>query len=235
MIRKSFRYKTTITTILADEKDYIESAKEAMVSARMEIESEILINPLFLTSLVPVESDSESLHVKRMVSASERAGTGPMAAVAGTIAWAGVSAMKESGASAGIIDNGGDIALFSDREIRIGLYAGNSTLSRKSAFVLPPGEEIYGVCTSSATVGPSISFGIADSVTVFSNDVSLADAWATMICNNITSPLAEYSMPEPEDMGIDGIFATYAGENAGWGSIPPLKAAIFDEKLITSG
>ncbi|MBN1432847.1 MAG: UPF0280 family protein [Methanomicrobiaceae archaeon] len=235
MIRESFRYRTTITTILADERDFFKPAKEAMINARMEIESEISVNPLFLTSLVPVESYSKSIHVKRMISAAERAGTGPMAAVAGTIAWAGVSAMKESGASAGIIDNGGDIAFFSDREIRVGLYAGNSTLSRRTAFVLPPKEEIYGVCTSSATVGPSISFGIADSVTVFSRDVSLADAWATMLCNNITSPLAEYPMPETKDMGIDGVFATYAEENAGWGSIPSLKAAIVDENLITSG
>ena len=36
--------------------------------------------------------------------------SGPMAAVAGAIAWAGVEAMQEAGASFGVIDNGGDIA-----------------------------------------------------------------------------------------------------------------------------
>lgn len=235
MLREFFRYKTTITTILADERGFFEPAKKAMVNARLEIESEISVNPLFSTSLVPVDAETDSVHVGRMVSAAKRAGTGPMAAVAGTIARAGAEAMKESGASTGVIDNGGDIAFFSGREIRIGLYAGNSALSKKTAFILPPKDEIYGVCTSSATVGPSISFGIADSVTVFSHDVSLADAWATMICNNIKSPLSAYPMPEPADMGVDGIFATLGDESSGWGLIPEIRAAIVDDRLITSG
>jgi len=109
-----------------------------------------------------------------------------MAAVAGAIAWAGVEAMVEAGASFGLVDNGGDIALVSDREVKIGVFAGASPLSGRIAFLLPPQEGILGICTSSATVGPSISFGIADAVTVFSPDVACADAWATAICNQIT-------------------------------------------------
>lgn len=235
MLKEYFRYRTTIATILADGGEYFRPAKDAMIAARTEIEHEISINPLFMTSLVPLECESDSLHVKRMTSAATRAGTGPMAAVAGTIARAGAEAMKEAGALAGIVDNGGDIALFSDREIKVGLYAGNSELSGKAAFVIPPKDDIYGVCTSSATVGPSISFGIADSVTVFSPDVSLADAWATMLCNNIRSPLCEYAMPDTSKTGVEGIFATYEKESAGWGDIPRIKAARVDESLITKG
>jgi ApbE superfamily uncharacterized protein (UPF0280 family) len=234
MLRELFRYKTTFATILADDKRFFEPAKEAMINARLEIESEISVNPLFFSSLVPVESETESLHVERMVNAAKKAGTGPMAAVAGTIAWAGVEAMKDRGAEATVIDNGGDIALFSDREIRIGLYAGNSAMSEKSAFVIPPKKEIYGVCTSSATVGPSISFGVADSVTVFSADVSLADAWATMICNNLRSPISEFPM-NIDEIGVDGVFATFGKESAGWGILPEIRAAIVDTGLITSG
>ncbi|ADN36362.1 ApbE family lipoprotein [Methanolacinia petrolearia DSM 11571] len=234
MLRELFRYKTTFATILADDAKFFEPAKEAMIDARLEIESEISVNPLFLSSLVPVEKETESVHVERMVSAAKKAGTGPMAAVAGTIAWAGVEAMKENGAKAAVIDNGGDIALFSDKEIRIGLYAGNSSMSKKSAFIIPPGKEIYGVCTSSATVGPSISFGVADSVTVFSADVSLADAWATMICNDLRSPISEYPM-NIDEMGVDGVFATFGKESAGWGILPEIRAAIVDTGLITSG
>ena len=211
MLRELFRYKTTFATTLADDAKFFEPAKEAMIDARLEIESEISVNPLFLSSLVPVEKETESVHVERMVGAAKKAGTGPMAAVAGTIAWAGVEAMKENGAKAAVIDNGGDIALFSDKEIRIGLYAGNSAMSKKSAFIIPPGKDIYGVCTSSATVGPSISFGVADSVTVFSADVSLADAWATMICNDLRSPISEYPM-NIDEMGVDGVFATFGKE-----------------------
>lgn len=235
MLRDFFRYKTTITTILADEDGFFEPAKEAMVRARTEVESEISINPLFLSSLVPIEAETDSVHVNRMVSASKIAGSGPMAAVAGTIALAGAEAMKKAGASTAVVDNGGDIAFFSNREIKIGLYAGNSAMSKKSAFILPPKKEIYGVCTSSASVGPSISFGIADSVTVFSHDVSLADAWATMICNDLKSPFSEYPMPRIEELGIDGIYATFEDESSGWGIIPEIKPAIVDDKLITSG
>ncbi|WP_421907945.1 UPF0280 family protein [Methanolacinia petrolearia] len=234
MLRELFRYKTTFATTLADDAKFFEPAKEAMIDARLEIESEISVNPLFLSSLVPVEKETESVHVERMVGAAKKAGTGPMAAVAGTIAWAGVEAMKENGAKAAVIDNGGDIALFSDKEIRIGLYAGNSAMSKKSAFIIPPGKDIYGVCTSSATVGPSISFGVADSVTVFSADVSLADAWATMICNDLRSPISEYPM-NIDEMGVDGVFATFGKESAGWGILPEIKAAIVDTGLITSG
>ena len=234
MFRELFRYKTTFATILADDAKFFEPAKEAMINARLEIESEISVNPLFLSSLVPVENETESVHVERMVGAAKKAGTGPMAAVAGTIAWAGVEAMKDRGAEAAVIDNGGDIALFSDKEIRIGLYAGNSSMSKKSAFIIPPGKEIYGVCTSSATVGPSISFGVADSVTVFSADVSLADAWATMICNDLRSPISEYPM-NIDEMKVDGVFATFGKESAGWGILPEIRAAIVDTGLITSG
>ena len=44
-----------------------------------------------------------------------------MASVAGAIAWAGVEAMVDAGALFGVIDNGGDIALISDRSIRVGV------------------------------------------------------------------------------------------------------------------
>jgi len=235
MHREYFRYKTTITTIIADDSDHIEPAKTAMIAARQEIESEISINPLFSSSLVPVGCETSSLHVERMVKAANKAGTGPMAAVAGTIAWAGAEAIMESGASTGIIDNGGDIAFYSDRETKIGLFAGSSALSKRTAFILPPKSEIYGVCTSSATVGPSVSFGVADSATVFSHNVSLADAWATMICNNIRSPVSDYPMPGMEEMGVDGVFVTLDEESAEWGNLPDIRAALVDERLITSG
>jgi len=46
---------------------------------------------------------------------------------------------------------------------------------------MPPGE--WGVCTSSGTVGNSLSFGWADAVTVVSPDATLADALATAYGN----------------------------------------------------
>ena len=120
-----------------------------------------------------------------MATAAAKADVGPMATVAGAIASAGIEAMIGAGARFGVIDNGGDIALVSDRDVRVGVHAGTAPLSDKVAFVIPPQKEPFGICTSSATVGPSLSFGVADAVTIFAPDPLLADAWATAVCNRI--------------------------------------------------
>jgi len=169
-----------------------------------------------------------------MADATRKAGVGPMAAVAGTIAWAGVEAMKEAGATFGVIDNGGDIALVSDRPVRVGVHAGSAALSNRVAFVVPPQETILGICTSSATVGPSISFGMADAVTVFSYDVALSDAWATSVCNQIR--LSDRSILDrvgPTE--VSGIFAIMGDVTVRWGDLPPLVPAVVDEQLISAG
>jgi hypothetical protein len=44
-----------------------------------------------------------------------------------------------------------------------------------------------GICTSSGTVGPSISFGKADAVTIVSSSATFADAAASCIGNMIKS------------------------------------------------
>jgi len=44
-----------------------------------------------------------------------------------------------------------------------------------------------GLCTSSAKVGPSVSLGEADAVTVLSPTATLADAAATAIGNRVVS------------------------------------------------
>jgi hypothetical protein len=55
----------------------------------------------------------------------------------------------------------------------------------KIAIRISPVETPIGVCTSSATVGHSLSFGIADAVCVTSKSAVLADAAATRIGNRI--------------------------------------------------
>ena len=42
-----------------------------------------------------------------------------------------------------------------------------------------------GICTSSGTVGPSLSFGKADAVMIVCSDVILADTYATAFANTI--------------------------------------------------
>jgi ApbE superfamily uncharacterized protein (UPF0280 family) len=44
-----------------------------------------------------------------------------------------------------------------------------------------------GICTSSGTVGHSLSFGAADSVVILAKTAALADAVATATCNRVHS------------------------------------------------
>jgi ApbE superfamily uncharacterized protein (UPF0280 family) len=186
IIRHHFEFRQTIATILALDPAHINAAREGMIRARQELEDYIAGDSFFATTFDPCPVTRAPLIVKRMSDAGIEAGVGPMAAVAGAIAWAGTESMQDAGAVFGVVDNGGDIALLSDREIKIGLFAGDSPFSGHYAFRVPPQGEILGICTSSATVGPSVSLGMADAVTVFSGDVALADAWATSICNQVT-------------------------------------------------
>jgi ApbE superfamily uncharacterized protein (UPF0280 family) len=234
MIRHHFELKETIATILADDQEAIQAACAGMVSARQAVEHQISIDPFFRTTLEPYIPDSGEETILRMTAASIAAGVGPMAAVAGAIAWAGVESMEETGASFGVIDNGGDIALFSDRPVTIGVHAGEAPVSNRCAFVIPPQQRILGCCTSSATVGPSISFGIADAVTVFSRDVACADAWATAICNEVR-PGDMGIMARPGPGSICGVFIVIGTFTASFGKLPPLQPVRVDPGLITAG
>lgn len=234
MIRERFFYRETIATILADEPEHVGAAKQGIIAARQVLERYIARDPFFLVTLEPYKPDSDELVIMRMARAAAQANVGPMAAVAGAIAWAGIDAMVEHGAVFGVIDNGGDIALVSDRAVRVGVHAGAAPVSDRVAFVVPPQKKILGICTSSATVGPSLSFGIADAVTVFSHDVALADAWATSICNQIrVGDTTVFSNLDPGE--VDGVFAVLGNHTERWGTLPPLVPAVVDEQLISAG
>lgn len=234
MIREPFHFRETFATILADDPAHVAAAKTGMMAARQVLEAYIARDPFFTATFDPYDPDSDELVITRMAGAAGKAGVGPMAAVAGTIAWAGVEAMQDAGASFGVIDNGGDIALFSDRAVRVGVHAGAAALSDRVAFVVPPQNEVLGICTSSATVGPSISFGMADAVTVFSQDVALSDAWATAVCNEIRpSDNAVLERVDPSE--VSGIFAIMGDVTVQWGELPPLVPAVVDEGLISAG
>ncbi|HJK34728.1 MAG TPA: UPF0280 family protein, partial [Methanocorpusculum sp.] len=170
----------------------------------------------------------------RMADAAEEACVGPMAAVAAAIAWAGVESMVASGASFGLIDNGGDIVFTApDRSVRVGLYAGDAPVSGKYAFVLQPAPGIRGVCTSSATVGPSVSFGVADAVVVFSHNPAKADAWATGLCNELRP--TDVGICIPEGTAVDGVYAVIGEWTSVWGTVPEIVPATVRYDMITKG
>jgi ApbE superfamily uncharacterized protein (UPF0280 family) len=234
MIRQRFSYRQTFATILADTPEHIDAAKTGILAARQVLEAYIARDPFFSTTFDPYTPDSDDLIITRMADATRAAGVGPMAAVAGAIAWAGIEAMQEAGARFGVIDNGGDIALVCDRNVRVGVHAGEAALSNRIAFVVPPQDSVLGICTSSATVGPSISLGIADAVTIFSRDVALADAWATAVCNEIRPDnVSVLDRINPND--VRGIFAIMGDQHVRWGKLPSIVSADVDERLISAG
>jgi ApbE superfamily uncharacterized protein (UPF0280 family) len=83
---------------------------------------------------------------------------------------------------------------------------------------------MVGICTSSGTVGHSISFGHADAATVISNSASFSDAAATALCNSVTGAqsisTAFHSIDHVE--GIEGALVIYKDKLATWGKIPEI-------------
>ena len=160
-------------------------ARRAIEECRAPLEHYIERHPQFLTALEPlaVAEDAPEM-VKEMAEAAKRAGVGPMAAVAGAIAQAvGRELMRFS--TEVIVENGGDIFLNILKPRLVGVYAGDSPFSGKISVHIEPQQTPLAICTSSGTVGHSLSFGRADAVIVLSPSASLADAAATAIGNRI--------------------------------------------------
>ena len=162
-----------------------QEAREAIINLRQQLEEYIKGNPLFRTSLVPLPVDERAPKIaKEMLSAAQAAGVGPMAGVAGAMA-AFVGAALLAFTPEVVVENGGDIFLQISTERKIGIFAGGSPLSMRVGITVPPEKTPLGVCTSSGTVGPSLSLGRADAVCVISPSATLADAAATALGNMV--------------------------------------------------
>ncbi|HER07868.1 MAG TPA: UPF0280 family protein [Bacteroides sp.] len=143
-------------------------------------------SPLFLRSLEPVPGGGHvPEEIEDMLRCSKRSGTGPMSAVAGLFAGrVGLRLIREYNLNEIVVENGGDLFIRNVSDLTSLIHAGSSVLSDRVALVLTPGT--WGVCTSSGTVGHSLSFGCADAVTVITENAPLADAWATSLANRVT-------------------------------------------------
>ena len=234
-MKESFRLKETFVWITADEKRYVEIAKEDITQRRKELERFVRWHPYFLVTLEryqidevevsgTIEKDELPEIVRRMIVTAGKFGIGPMSAVAGTLAEFAVEAMQDAGATYAMVDNGGDIALISDREVLVGIYAGESQFSNEIALRVKPSSSLIGICTSSGTVGHSISFGTADAATVISTSASLSDAAATALCNAITDAhsITEAFRSINHVESIDGALVIYKDMLATWGKVPEI-------------
>ena len=181
MIKRRIRIEETDIRLRTDIE--AENLVDFILKQRRELKNYINRNKMFLTSLEPLKVENAPPIVKIMASVAAIAEVGPMAAVAGTISQLCLNFLLNQGAEYVIVDNGGDVALKTNKDVIMGLYAGESSLSGKIGFRIKYEKTPLGICTSSGTIGHSISFGRADAVTVFASEASMADALATSIGN----------------------------------------------------
>lgn len=186
------------------------------------IKNHILFHPEFAESLAPLDpADSAPEIVRAMAAGAAPCGVGPMAAVAGTVAEF-VAREFASRSPDFIVENGGDIFMYSTRDRVVALLpdpdSGSSVGIRLAAERFP-----LSVCSSSATIGHSLSLGAGDLVTVAAKSGALADAAATALCNmlrnrdSINDLLAEAERLSAH--GLEGVFAQVDGQVAAWGDV----------------
>jgi uncharacterized protein len=184
LISTQVQVKETDLHIQAD-RNVHRRAFELVLQYRLQLEDYIVRYPQFLSSLSPLPKDFTAPPlIQQMYDASRKAGVGPMAAVAGGIAESVGRSLLREGVEEIIIENGGDIFLARNESSIISIFAGESPLSNKVGLELASSGP-WGICTSSGTVGHSLSMGVADSVTVVARSTYLADAVATRIGNQI--------------------------------------------------
>ena len=161
-----------------------------MKELREKFDNYIQTEPFFKKSLKPFNpSDLAPFEAKQMAAAAEKAGIGPMSAVAGLFAReVGEEILQNFSVNELVIENGGDIYVLLKDELVLSVFAGDSILSERIGLVVPPEKKKLGICTSAGTVGPSLNYGKADAVVVICEDILLADAFATAFGNKVKSP-----------------------------------------------
>jgi ApbE superfamily uncharacterized protein (UPF0280 family) len=185
LVSTKVRIEETDLHILAAH-DVTEEAGNLILQYRAQLESYIVKNPQFCASLDPLQTDKIAPPLVRdMLNAGLAAGVGPMAAVAGAMAEYVGKGLIQSGLQEVMVENGGDIFLQRAEACSVAIFAGASPLSYKVGLRVLGADMPIGICTSSGTVGHSLSMGEADSVTVLSKSTSLADAVATRLGNEV--------------------------------------------------
>ncbi|MBY8996251.1 MAG: UPF0280 family protein [Candidatus Thorarchaeota archaeon] len=237
MNRYSLKVEETIATLVVD-GDHYALAELLVNEARNEILEYIDGHPEFETSFTPLSVSSKAGPVvQRMSSSSHKIGVGPMASVAGCIAQYVVEELVNIGVRHVIFENGGDIAMFLEQPSVVGIYSGYSS-SLGLGLRITTTDQVLGICTSSGTIGHSMSFGFSDASIVISNDVALADAAATALGNQILSENQEHVatvMREMMSEDIEGLMVVIGDLVGTCGNLPEIVKANVDYALISKG
>lgn len=223
--KRVFNYKETRCTITADSEAAIEVAISSIKRHRGQLEKYIRDHPKFLHSLRPVQVGKGPTVAKLMAEAAERAGVGPMAAVAGVLADLAVEDMVSSGAEVAVVENGGEVYAVSNTPINVALAAGDSPLSKRIGFRLE--DFPIGVATSSGLYSHALSFGEAEAATVFAVNAGVADATATAVGNLVKGEdwreAVECGVAKALSIeGVKGVLILYRGLVGKAGQIPKI-------------
>ncbi len=114
----------------------------------------------------------------------------PMAAVAGAVAEEVLDAMLAAASlDKAYVNNGGDIALHLEpgQRFDVAMIALGALPADAGRVAIKADDRVRGIATSGRH-GRSLSFGIADSVTVLARSAAMADAAATLIANAVDLP-----------------------------------------------
>ena len=225
LFKENFTVKETQCTIIADKKQAIQTAIESIKRNRRELEIYTRANPKFLYTLEPIPVPKEPLVAKLMALAAEKAGVGPMAAVAGVIADLAVNDMLTDGCKVAVVEDGGEISANSNVPIDVAVAAGDEPLSKRFGFRLS--EFPIGVATSSGRFSHAFSFGDAEAATVFCKDAGLADATATAVGNVVKGEDVQAAIKAGISrglsiQGVEGVLILYKGQVGTAGKIPQI-------------
>ncbi|MDO9565817.1 MAG: UPF0280 family protein [Candidatus Desulfaltia sp.] len=184
----SFRVAVKETDLFVHAVKHLEDVtRDLVLKHRGYIEAYIQENQEFAKTLNPYRINGPApIIIKDMATAGEKTGVGPMAAVAGAIA-EHVGKDLLSYTDEVVVENGGDIFIKTDSPVTAGIFAGRSPFSMHIGLRVDPMGKPVSICTSSGTIGHSLSMGKADAVCVISESASLADAAATSIGNHVAS------------------------------------------------
>ena len=225
LFKEAFQLKESQCTVISDEPEGIQAAKNALKRHRRRLEAYIKTNPTFLHTLEPVSVPRKPLVAKLMAEAAEKANVGPMAAVAGVIADLAVKDMLRAGCKVAVVENGGEISAMANVPIDVAVAAGDEPLSKRFGFRLA--EFPIGVATSSGRFSHALSFGDAEAATVFCKNAGLADAAATAVCNVVKGEDCQAAIQAGINkalsiQGFEGVLIIYKGFTGTAGKIPQI-------------
>ena len=249
--KSHFTEKESDITVISDSKNAITNAKQEFHHHRADLEQYIQSNKEFQSTFSPIRVKSQSRIINLMAEGALLCDVGPMATVAGALADLMLEAMKTKSLSnpvparIALVENGGEIAVDSEKPMKIALYAGQNRLNLNIGFLIEKQDCPIGIASSSALIGHAISLGQSDVVTIFAKNATIADGAATKIGNLVKGEDIDQSIRNALEKidhikGVEGALICrenkigYAGKLPRMFNITGEKDLILQNKFVTS-